>query len=121
MGIFAQEVRLVGAVTVSPDHPRYIRIHVGIHIGIVAVALIVDRPGRIHGVGQLVEGIEVLSPAALVAERPEDDARMVPVPLDDPCDPVLECGEPGSLLAEGVVAVALYVGLIHHIHPIIVI
>jgi len=46
---------------------------------------------------------------------------VVPVSPDHTVHPVLECREPGLLLAEGMVAVGLDVRLIHHVHPVIVI
>ena len=55
--------------------------------------------------------------AGLVAERPHDDARMVPIALDHPRPAGHPCRSvPGVVAQAGVVGVALDVRLVDHVH-----
>ena len=67
-----------------------VRIHPGVDVGVRAdvVALVVHRPARIAAVHPGRVRRQVPAGAGLVAERPDDHARVVLVALDGPRDPV---------------------------------
>ena len=86
--------------------------------------LVLAGAGRILGLHPVIATVESRAVAGLVAERPEDDGRVVEVPLDVP-HVALQVGElVGRVLGEGALAVAhavgLEVGLGHHVDAVLV-
>jgi hypothetical protein len=83
--------RLFGALTDRFDL-RVVGVHaaVDVDIGAGLIALVMQRPGWIAKPGPLSHRCQVPSAAALVAQRPHDDAGMVLVALDHPAHPVHE-------------------------------
>ncbi len=81
--------RLLGAPS-DAFHLGVAGVHPGVHIGVRAgaVALVVQRPGRIALAHPGGHGGQPAAGAALVAQRPQHDAGVVLVPLDHPPGPV---------------------------------
>ena len=100
------------------------RVHPAVDVDVPAlpVVLVVDRPGGVAGASPLGHGGEVLSGAALVAEGPHDDARVVFVPFHHPAHPVQVGVPPARVVARvtppahRVEPVRLQVALVDHPH-----
>ncbi|CAM5699347.1 hypothetical protein SALBM311S_12461 [Streptomyces alboniger] len=79
-------------------------------------ALVLQGPCRVVAAQPAGGGVVVRAVAALVAQRPDDDARMVLVAARHPRHPFQEGGAVAGFVGDlVVVAVALDVGLVHHV------
>ena len=117
MGVFAQEERPLAAVAVLGLHLFQGRIHAGIEIGHLILALIMHRTAV-----QRLDGIPfrhyVAAFPALVAQAPEQYRGMQAVPAHHPCSAVGIGRAPGGHFADGVVAMAFLIGLIHDVQAV---
>ena len=79
--------------------------------------LVVQRAGRVRAADPAGQRVVVAAVPALVAQAPEDDARVVAVALHHPCATLQPGGAVPRVLAQRrVVGVALDVGLVDHVH-----
>ena len=83
-----------------------VRIHPGVHVGVGAgvVALVVHRTLRVAAVHPVRHLGQVDAGAGLVAERPDDHAGMVLVPLHGALDPVQVGRRPARVVARVVLS-----------------
>src|SRR5882672_9708263 len=95
-----------------------------IGVGLVSGRLVMDGPAGIALMNPLRGGLEIRSIARLVAERPDDDGRMVLIALNHAncaihmgASPV---GVPGECPLAKTHAVALDVGFIQQVKPVAV-
>ena len=91
----------------------------------LAGRLVEDRPPGVVLPDPLRGGVEVLAVAGLVAERPDDHRRVVPVPDDHPFGAVEVRVPPLGTRREGHLGqeahpVRLDVRLVHHVEPVLV-
>ena len=103
-------------------------VHPAVDIGVegVGLALVVDQPARVAAADPPGHLLQVAAGARLVAQRPDDHAGMVLVPLDGALDPV-QAGRPPAGIVAGVVApagqgetVGLQVTLVDHQQAVLV-
>ena len=141
MGIFAQDQRLgefgarriVGQLFDIVIHGRE---DVDIGVGRVppaahAVAEEVDQPRLVMRADPFRRRLKIGADTAFIAQRPEDDRRVVAVALDHALHPGEMRGGPFGLVAqvqrrvvlflgEAQIAVALDIGLVHHVQAVLV-
>ena len=127
MGVLALDEGLTGigvggvllAAAIIQVH-RAVDVRLAGQVGLLVLA----GAGRILGLHPVIGVVEGRAVAGLVAERPEDDGRMVEIPLDI-AHVALQVGEfIGGVLGKGPFAVAhavgLEVGLGHHVDAVLV-
>ncbi len=79
VGVFAQDARFGVRVFAEGVHHRHAGIHGADHVGHFGVAIffIVDQTGRIERLAAPGHGANIAAVAGLVAQRPDDDRRVV--------------------------------------------
>ena len=115
------DLRVHRARGVAGFHPTVDPVlHRTLWVGAVAVhhaTLVVQWPAGVDPADPTCERVVVGAVAALVAETPLDDRRMVPIPLHHPRSALDERRAVAGVVADArVVCVALDVGFIDHIH-----
>ena len=128
MGILALDKRscLRGILAIAHDI-AVLHVHRAVDIGFAILeerTLVLDRTGRIHRLYQIIGIIEVGTGATFVAQRPENNGRMVAVALDIAAVAlkmgVMENGILGKGTGPVSHAVGLHVRLGDHIYSILV-
>ena len=122
MGVFADNPRLGMRIFPEFVHQRYAGIHGGddIHHLRVAILFVMHQPGIIDRFRGVIHRANVAAVAGLVAQRPDDDRRMVFLRVDVAHDPLnvnmLPCrviGD-GAKVADVGEAVGFDIGFRHH-------
>ena len=122
VGVFAEEERalLQVLVLVESDHVGQVGVHAAVHVCHFVHAFIVYE-----AVVELLDGLlacdEVLAAAAFVAHAPEDDAGVVTVAQHHANLTVHVLRLPLRVAAKAVIAMALHVGLVHHVDAVVVV
>ncbi|CUY74704.1 Uncharacterised protein [Serratia marcescens] len=138
MGVFAQDQRALFLRQADPlaDRPfghrreRLILIHPRIHradnVGggsVGAAAFILHWAGRILAFHPAVQRVVVHAVAGLVAQRPDNDARVVAIALHHAGDALAHRRQPQRIVSQAVHrlhAVSLDIGFVHHVQPVAV-
>ena len=101
------ERRLLAAPDGGDVGMRGVHARPDVHDRARLIALVVERARAVPGPDLVGHRGEVAPDARLVAERPQDDARMVPVALDHPRDPVAQSGLPAGVVGRVVAPACL--------------
>ncbi len=123
--VFADEVWFVMETFGKALHHLYLRIHVATKVRVafaVLIAFIVHQSitTRQESLHAVVGGLEVDTTTALIAQRPEDDARVIAVTQHHALSAVHICGFPCGVIREALIIVALHVSLVHAVESIVV-
>ena len=117
VGILAEEERLFAPVPVLGFHIFQGRIHAGVEIGHLVLALIMHGTA-VQGLYGIPFRHYIAALAALVAQAPEQHRGVQAVPADHPHGTVGIGRSPGRHVADGLVAVALLVRLVHYVKAV---
>ena len=117
MCILADEVGLAGVSVAAAAHAAHCRIHRRAEVRVAHVALVVDE--AVVELANLADArSEVACAARLVAERPEDNARVVAVAHHHAHLAVVDGCAPCRVRGEVLVEVALHVRLVHSVQTV---
>ena len=119
MGILTYKERLVPLFLVIPNHSFDGRVKMRFHIHRFVLSGIMDG-AAIHPLRGVIAGFEISSCTGLVAQRPENDGRMVPVTPYHTLYAVNKSGFPALVIREQGIGMAFNVRFVHHIDTVIV-
>ena len=117
MGVLAKEIRFGRSILVPLNHTIHRRVHLGVHIGHLVLAFIMDGTA-VQGFHSIPFGHNVAALARLVAQAPEQHRGVQAVPADHPYGAVHIGRAPRGRVAKGLVAVAFLVGLVHDVQAV---